>query len=96
MNPEEKCCCGHKRKDHNKYVKEGRNVKGSRFVCTKDGCNEWNQCNLKEKGETMKNTFKAYIRFLERHPIVAGLLFGEAIVGIAATIIIWIAWLELR
>ncbi len=74
MNPEEKCCCGHKRKDHNKYVKEGRNVKGSRFVCTN----------------------KAYIRFLERHPIVAGLLFGEAIVGIAATIIIWIAWLELR
>jgi len=50
----EKCCCGHKREDHAKYVNGGKNAKGSRYVCTKDNCRLWDACDLKEpkkKGE---------------------------------------------
>ena len=45
-----KCFCGHSRKDHGKYVNGGRNKKGSRYVCQKDGCHRWSECDLKEGG----------------------------------------------
>lgn len=41
-----KCRCGHWEDEHNKYINEGINRHGSRFVCTKDGCYGWKDCNL--------------------------------------------------
>lgn len=43
-----KCFCGHKKSQHGKYVDGGRNAKGSRYVCQKDGCCRWSYCDIKE------------------------------------------------
>jgi len=42
---DKKCFCGHLLKDHTEY-ENGINSKGSRFVCTKDGCSKWNLCDI--------------------------------------------------
>lgn len=41
-----KCYCGHSEIDHEEYIDNGKNKKNSRFVCTKNGCSNWNQCDL--------------------------------------------------
>lgn len=46
LRPRRGCCCGHAKKDHRQYVGGGHNTKGSRYVCTKDGCTMWAYCNL--------------------------------------------------
>ena len=48
------CFCGHNRSDHAKYINNGRNQKGSRYVCTKDNCSRWNQCDLTDKNDIQK------------------------------------------
>jgi hypothetical protein len=42
----ERCCCGHRREDHVEYASGGTSAKGSRYVCTKDGCSLWAYCDL--------------------------------------------------
>ena len=42
-----KCFCGHYKKDHTKYINNGENKKGSKYVCTKDNCHYWSYCDLK-------------------------------------------------
>ncbi len=42
-----KCFCGHLARDHTLFVGGEVNKKGSRYVCTKDGCNKWDLCDLK-------------------------------------------------
>lgn len=49
-NPRSVCFCGHRKEEHTLYLDGGKNKKGSRFVCTKDGCNRWSYCDL--NGET--------------------------------------------
>lgn len=44
--PDPKCCCGHRRDRHVLYVNGGVNAKGSRYVCTADGCRTWMYCDL--------------------------------------------------
>jgi len=51
MPHKKKCFCGHRRKDHGKYVGNGRSRKGSRYVCNKDNCSLWQCCDLEEEKE---------------------------------------------
>jgi len=48
------CCCGHNRSNHAKYTQGHRNQKGSRYVCTKDNCSRWFQCDLTDKNDIQK------------------------------------------
>ena len=41
-----KCFCGHRRDKHVCYSDNGRNSKGSIYVCTADNCHRWNLCDL--------------------------------------------------
>lgn len=41
-----RCYCRHTLADHTQFVGNKTNAKGSRYVCTKDGCSRWNQCDL--------------------------------------------------
>lgn len=45
-NKTDRCYCRHKRKDHSKYIDNGKNKKGSRYVCNVNGCSEWTECDL--------------------------------------------------
>ncbi len=45
--PKDKMCfCGHGISEHSKYVNNGENEKGSKYVCNKDNCDKWNLCDL--------------------------------------------------
>jgi len=46
-NDSDLCICGHRRKDHSLYAFSAANKKGSRYVCTVNGCSKWNLCDLK-------------------------------------------------
>ena len=41
-----RCCCGHSRKFHGKFVDNGKNGKGSRYVCQHNNCSAWLYCDL--------------------------------------------------
>lgn len=43
-----RCCCGHDRGRHGKFVDGGRNGKGSRsrYVCQAPRCSIWLYCDL--------------------------------------------------
>lgn len=46
LNHTNLCVCGHRRKDHVRYINGERGANGSRLVCTKDNCHLWNYCDL--------------------------------------------------
>lgn len=43
-----KCFCGHRRNKHVHYSGNGRNSKGSMYVCTADNCHHWSLCDLND------------------------------------------------
>lgn len=51
MTKPKACECGHRLEDHGLYFEGGTNRKGSRWVCQKDNCHSWNQCDLKIEDE---------------------------------------------
>ena len=63
-NKGRKCSCGHWEIDHVFYVNGGKNRHGSRYVCTKDNCYGWRDCDL---GISEKQEIKGELGTYPKH-----------------------------